>query len=417
MLIDLKKNESVTTEMIKLKELESSFLQALPVIQKIEENGFEAYFVGGSVRDALLHKHIHDVDIATNAYPEEIKKMFHKTIDVGIDHGTVMVLFGKEMYEITTFRTESGYQDFRRPDSVTFVRSLKEDLKRRDFTINALAMDKEGQILDYFKGIEDMNEKRIQAVGNAKERFHEDALRMMRAVRFVSQLEFFLEKDTEDAVREHRALLKKIAIERIQIEFIKMLLGSGREKGLSYFIETGLYKYCPGLEGKKNEIGRFAEWKGHLTTSEQAWTVLLIFLQTPTEEVEQFLRLWKCSKKEIQCVEAVYGGLLIREDRPLSKLEIYRLGKENAQIIEQIFFQMTGDSLEEEVQEQYEDLPIHSLSDLDITGHDLLAFFDKKPGQWLGEILTCLETEVVEERVINQKSSLLEFAALYVARE
>lgn len=125
--------------------LDHQFKQALPIIDKIKEAGFEAYFVGGSVRDTLLKKTINDVDIATSAKPDEIKLIFQKTIDVGIEHGTVMVLWKDETYEITTFRTESTYQDFRRPDNVEFVRSLKEDLKRRDFTINALAMDRDGK--------------------------------------------------------------------------------------------------------------------------------------------------------------------------------------------------------------------------------------------------------------------------------
>lgn len=134
---------------MKLEIVPDEFTRAASVLKEIQAHGFEAYFVGGSVRDALLNQPIHDVDIATSAYPEEIKQIFHRTIDVGIDHGTVLVLVGDEQYEITTFRTESTYQDFRRPDTVTFVRSLKEDLKRRDFTINALAMDVTGKLLIY----------------------------------------------------------------------------------------------------------------------------------------------------------------------------------------------------------------------------------------------------------------------------
>ena len=147
------------------------FKQALPIIDKIEEAGFEAYFVGGSVRDTLLNKPINDVDIATSAKPNEIKEIFPKTIDVGIEHGTVMVLWKDASYEITTFRTESTYQDFRRPDTVEFVRSLKEDLKRRDFTINALAMDRDGKIIDYFNGQKDLENNLIKAVGIPEERF------------------------------------------------------------------------------------------------------------------------------------------------------------------------------------------------------------------------------------------------------
>lgn len=126
--------------------------QALPVLQQIEAAGFEAYFVGGCVRDTLLEQPIHDVDLATSAYPEEIKQIFQHTIDTGIEHGTVTVVWQQQNYEITTFRTESGYQDFRRPDQVTFVRSLQDDLKRRDFTINALAVRSTGEIIDLFSG-------------------------------------------------------------------------------------------------------------------------------------------------------------------------------------------------------------------------------------------------------------------------
>ncbi|MBW4947593.1 CCA tRNA nucleotidyltransferase, partial [Klebsiella pneumoniae] len=139
-------------------------------------------------RDNLLGLPIHDVDIATSAYPAEIKQIFKRTVDTGIQHGTVMILDHGNGYEVTTFRTETGYQDFRRPDSVTFVRSLEEDLKRRDFTINALAMRADGEIIDLFDGIADLKAHKIRAVGVADERFHEDALRMMRAVRFESQL-------------------------------------------------------------------------------------------------------------------------------------------------------------------------------------------------------------------------------------
>lgn len=136
------------------------FKEALPIINKIEEAGYEAYFVGGAVRDHLLNKQIHDIDIASSATPEEIKSIFPHTIDVGIAHGTVMVIWDQHTYEITTFRTESTYRDYRRPEQVYFVRELKEDLKRRDFTINAMAMDKNGHVIDYFNGKESFRKER-----------------------------------------------------------------------------------------------------------------------------------------------------------------------------------------------------------------------------------------------------------------
>src|SRR5699024_1957460 len=209
-------------------------------------------------------------------------------------------------YEITTFRTESTYQDFRRPDSVTFVRSLEEDLKRRDFTINALAMTSEGKIIDYFDGLKDLKEKRIKAVGEAHERFHEDALRMMRAVRFVSQLQFHLEPATKEAICEHHALLSKIAVERIQAEFTKLLMGPGRKEGLQTFVETGLYAYCPGLAGEKAQVLAFSKIEGTFQTETEAWVLLIWSLKLPVPKVDAFMRAWKCSKKESRMVEAIY---------------------------------------------------------------------------------------------------------------
>ena len=223
---------------MKINKLPDVFQQAMPVLKKLEDTGFEAYFVGGSVRDILLHRHIHDVDIASSAYPEEVKNLFEKSIDTGIQHGTVTVLFDGNSYEITTFRTESGYQDYRRPDHVTFVQNLDEDLKRRDFTINALAMDTQGNIIDLFNGLDDLDKKIIRAVGDPEKRFHEDALRMMRAVRFMSQLNFNLEENTNQAVADHHQLLKKISVERIREEFVKLELGKNARQAFKIFWET-----------------------------------------------------------------------------------------------------------------------------------------------------------------------------------
>ena len=192
---------------MRLDLTQPDFKAAIPILKKIEAAGYEAYFVGGSVRDAILGLPIHDVDIASSAYPAEIKRIFKRTADTGIEHGTVMVLDHGTGYEVTTFRTESRYQDFRRPDHVTFVRSLAEDLKRRDFTINALAVRHDGTIIDLFDGLKDLQHHQLRAVGNPHERFHEDALRMMRAVRFESQLGFGIEPATKAAIADNAKLL------------------------------------------------------------------------------------------------------------------------------------------------------------------------------------------------------------------
>ncbi|XJS11588.1 CCA tRNA nucleotidyltransferase [Aerococcaceae bacterium WGS1372] len=176
------------------------FKKALPVLKQIESHGYEAYFVGGCVRDTLLNKTINDIDIASSARPEEIEKIFKTTFDVGKEHGTIVVLVNNEPYEVTTFRTEGDYKDYRRPDEVNFVRNLEEDTLRRDFTINAMAINGDGELFDYHGGVNDLNNKIIRCVGIAMERFEEDALRMMRAIRFASQLGFFIEEKSFEAI-------------------------------------------------------------------------------------------------------------------------------------------------------------------------------------------------------------------------
>ena len=178
------------------------------------------------MRDALLGKDSHDIDIATSATQYEIQGIFPVTFDVGKNHGTIVVVYKKENYEITTFRTEGTYSDRRRPDQVNFVRNLREDTLRRDFTINALALDRLGRVYDYHGGEEDLEAGIIRAVGTALERFDEDALRMMRALRFASQLGFEIEAQTFEAIGQLAPNLSYVSIERIRIELSKLMQGA-----------------------------------------------------------------------------------------------------------------------------------------------------------------------------------------------
>lgn len=165
--------------------MEQVFIKALPVLNTLIEAGHQAYFVGGAVRDSYMKRAIGDVDIATDAAPNEVERLFKRTVDVGKEHGTIIVLWEDETYEVTTFRTESDYQDYRRPSEVHFITSLEEDLKRRDFTINAMAMKTDGELIDYFGGRQDIDHQLIRTVGKPEDRFQEDALRMLRAIRFM----------------------------------------------------------------------------------------------------------------------------------------------------------------------------------------------------------------------------------------
>lgn len=194
------------------------------IITTLIENGYEAYAVGGCVRDSILNKIPEDWDITTSASPQQVKLMFKHTIDTGIQHGTVTVMLEKEGFEVTTYRIDGEYEDNRHPKQVEFTKSLKEDLARRDFTINAMAYNHKEGLVDIFSGYEDIKRGRICCVGSAKDRFEEDALRILRAVRFSAQLDFEIEENTMNAIREKAANLEHISAERIRVELSKLLL-------------------------------------------------------------------------------------------------------------------------------------------------------------------------------------------------
>ena len=199
------------------------------IIRELKEHGFEAYVVGGCVRDALLGREAHDWDITTSAKPEEIKNIFRKTIDTGIKHGTVTVL-KVEAYEVTTYRLDGEYLDHRRPEEVTFTTKLSEDLLRRDFTINAMAYNDEEGLVDLYDGMGDLEKKVIRCVGVAENRFDEDALRILRAVRFSAQLDFSIDKDTKKAIEVKEKFLEDISAERIREELTKLICSSHPER-------------------------------------------------------------------------------------------------------------------------------------------------------------------------------------------
>lgn len=194
------------------------------IINVLEGAGYEAFAVGGCVRDSVLGRVPADWDITTSAKPEQVKELFRRTIDTGIQHGTVTVMIDKNGYEVTTYRIDGEYTDGRHPDGVSFTADLTEDLRRRDFTINAMAYSDSRGLVDVFEGVEDLQRGVIRAVGNAEERFTEDALRIMRAVRFAAQLGFSIEEETAKAASKLAENLRKVSAERIQVELIKLLV-------------------------------------------------------------------------------------------------------------------------------------------------------------------------------------------------
>ncbi len=209
--------------------------EAEKIIHILQEHGHEAYIVGGCVRDAVLGKTPNDWDITTSAEPMEVKSLFKRTIDTGLQHGTVTIMLGRQGYEVTTYRIDGKYKNHRKPSAVTFTKSLKEDLLRRDFTINAMAYNNREGLVDLYQGMEDLKQGIIRCVGVAEHRFDEDALRILRAVRFAAQLDFTIEEKTREAMTEKCGFLKDISAERIQTELTKLLVSAHPEKLLDAY--------------------------------------------------------------------------------------------------------------------------------------------------------------------------------------
>ena len=386
---------------------EPLFLEALPVMQQLVDAGYEAYFVGGSVRDMLLHKPISDVDIATSATPQEVKEIFSHTVDVGIEHGTVMVIHHKEGYEVTTFRTEEGYEDFRHPDKVTFVRSLEEDLKRRDFTINALAIGIDDQLIDFFDGIGDLERQCIRCVGDAKERFNEDALRMFRAVRFVGQLGFQIEEETKNAISLLKMNLSKVAVERMKVEFEKMIQSSYRKDALTLFVETGLYQACPLFDGKENILLKLAEFPLKEMSVLQAWILFVDELNLSDKEVTHLLKSWKSSNEQIRDVLVGYKTYRARKKEEWNFFLAYSCPYEVGCEVEQLLIARGNSTSMEGLEATYQSLPICSMNDIQLNGHDIIRILklDKK-GPIIGQVLKTVEKMILEQSIQNNAEIL-----------
>jgi tRNA nucleotidyltransferase (CCA-adding enzyme) len=390
--------------------MDSLFVRAVPILEEIEGAGFEAFFVGGSVRDQILGRAIHDVDIATSATPQEIKSIFPRTVDVGIEHGTVLVIAKQDTYEITTFRTESTYSDFRRPDSVQFVRSLTEDLMRRDFTMNSIAMNKNGEIVDPFNGKEAIEQKQIVTVGNPHERFHEDALRMMRALRFVSQLGFEIEEGTFDSLRENGKLLRHISIERILVEMEKMLAGRYRVNALQLLLESELYQFLPSLFNDKATLEKLITLPIMELSVIEIWSLLCMLRKE--DDVSRLLEVWRLPRKTMKSIQRT---VLFANKEPFfanQVFELFQAGLEEGIQAAKIRAAMNGEHVSEvgvSVRERYRNLAIKNQSELVVNGTDLLEWRKETPGPWLREYLERIVLAVLNLEVENDKEKIKEW--------
>ena len=356
------------------------------VIKKLTENGYEAYIVGGCVRDILLSKAPHDYDITTSATPDEIMAVFDRTVPTGIKHGTVTVLIDNEPIEVTTFRTDGEYRDARRPDSVQFVRNLKDDLSRRDFTVNAMAYNRENGLCDLFDGQKDLANKTLRAVGDPETRFNEDALRILRLFRFASTLNFKIEENTFNAAIKCAYLLQKVSIERVMCELKAAVLGENF-KAIMPLIDCGGLRFigidsCPDFD---------------LIKSHNDKSNLCLYLLLSGGN--------KCDLKLSNKEKAYIDGLNKIINLPCNtKANIKRcLALTNEEITrDYLALKNVPDTPLNEVLENKEP---YLIGHLKITGNDLIE--KGINGEKIGEILSNLQQKVIDEPTFNTKAKLL----------
>ena len=371
----------------------NKFKDAIDILKIFNKNGYEAYFVGGCVRDYLLGEEFSDIDITTNALPEEVKKIFRKSIDTGIQHGTVTILVNGEGYEVTTFRTEDEYINHRAPEKVEFVSNLREDLDRRDFTINAMALDSNGILFDYHNGEKDLSSGVIRTVNNPNDRFYEDALRMLRAFRFSSKLGFEIEYDTLAAIKKNAELIKFVSIERIVNEFKKLLSGKGNLRSLGLLLDSKLNTYIPFLE----EIETIQDF------SKYSFCQSLYILSKINDISLDTLKTLKLSNKEIKLIKE-YDK--IKEDFinnvPL-ELILYKYNFEDVIFVAEYFSYNNRNNIENCK------LTINSFNEVDITSQEIISTIGEKPGPWIKSVVSELEHEILLNRLNNNRKDILDF--------
>ncbi len=431
------------------------------IIQTLMAHGYEAYIVGGCVRDSVLGRTPQDWDITTSATPEQTKALFRRTIDTGIEHGTVTIMMDHVGYEVTTYRVDGKYEDHRRPKEVTFTASLLEDLKRRDFTINAMAYNEQEGLVDIFGGAEDLRRGIIRCVGVPQERFDEDALRILRAVRFAAQLDFEIEAKTRQAIREKAEFLRDISAERIQVELTKLITSDYPERIIDAY-ELGitaivLPEFDTMMETPqhtvyhKYDVGRHtvAVMQNIDATPVLRWAALLHDSAKPecrtTDEqgVDHFyghpkagkaiarrvLRRMKLDNDTIQRVERLVEWHDFGLDGTVTKKTLRRaLNRMGPDLFDDYAklrrADMLGQSdyMQEKKQQDYRHLlemyreireaqECLLIRDLKLDGKDLIAM-GVQPGPDMGKILNDLLQQVLEEPQLNTKEKLKELVQI-----
>lgn len=437
---------------------------AYTVIQQLHRHGYEAYFVGGCVRDELLGRPVKDFDIATAALPEQVMGCFEKVIPTGLQHGTVTVLTEGFAFEVTTFRKESEYEQFRRPKEVQYITELEEDLRRRDFTMNAMAIDLNGRLIDPFGGQVDLAKGMLRCVGQPDERYREDALRMLRAIRFASTYALRIEECSWQALLSAAPLLRHIAMERVRTELERMMAGPAPDQALDLLLRSGLWEHLKdplrlSLDrlGKDPAKGLLPALK-ELSNIEDRWALLFFLSGAGADEASRAMRRLTFSNqdlltvkkilasaetlmKELETMRKESGQISMSSRETLWKLTAVRQSSASlyslARIVTAVYPRI-GANPEHIAVPFQEELPfyilLHNLGEdirnhgirwleqisckevkaLAITGRDLMEHFGQKGGPWLKPLLQFLLEKAALNGLPNEREKLLEEAERYM---
>lgn len=398
---------------------------AARILEKLEQAGYQAYFVGGCVRDQLLQRQPKDYDICTNALPEQVQQIFEHTIPTGLKHGTVTVIEENMPFEVTTFRQEGDYNDYRRPKFVTFVSQLETDLSRRDFTMNAIAQDRFGNIYDPFEGRKDLERRCIRCVGDPMKRFSEDALRMIRAARFAAQFCFSFDDPIQEAMRRLKGRLQYLAIERIVDEMEKIWSSRMPSKGLQIFWEYDLWSALPVFRSwswkqvDDQEIEVF-DW---IDDRIVRWCYLFYLGNVSVQEIQTECQKLTLAKKDISkiknCFQLADQWHESVDHRQL-KLYLLRFGFQVAdcayQLSELIHLRKPSSAMRKKLRNIWESMPVRSASELLVNGSDLLNHTQRRAGPWISQTIDYLLVRVALGEIPNQKQILLKEGCQFAAK-
>lgn len=423
--------------------LSEPIIKALPIIRRLREHHFEAFFVGGAVRDLVLHLPIKDVDMATSARPEQVLDLFQHCIPTGLQHGTITVIQDRIAYEVTTFREESVYENHRKPDSVLYITELEGDLLRRDFTMNAMALAEDGELLDPFGGLLDLEKCILRCVGDADSRFQEDALRMLRAVRFIAVYKLRPALATWKALIRHRELFKFIAMERVQNELDKMLAGDSPQRALHFIGASGLLfylkepfpkeiePYLKGFQQTADMLRRFSNLD-ELHRVDLRWAAIGIGLNLSNDAVKQSLAALRFSKsrmKTITQITAIHNEIkpLLEQAERQDNQSIHRNwisiiikhGEESAKewlMVMHAIGNHPQNALSEsltQLEEWLSNVEVSTLKRLKISGSDLTIHLGRQGGSWVSQCLDHLLHLVACGELNNDLTALLEQASIW----